>query len=193
MIGIYKITNPKKRIYIGKSIDVKNRWCLYKRFACKKQIRLYNSLKKYGYDKHKFEIIHPCLESELNELEQYYIQLYNTFNSEFGLNLRSGGEGGRHSEESKIKMSILRRNRPPMSEEQKQKISIAHIGMKTSEETKKKMSDSKIGKSWKSHSRFDLEKIRELYKQGVSQSKLAKMVNTDKGTISRIVNKVNYK
>ena len=46
--GIYKITNPNGKVYIGQSIDIDKRWNKYKVKNCKPQIRLYNSLNKYG-------------------------------------------------------------------------------------------------------------------------------------------------
>jgi len=57
MIGIYKITNPKGKIYIGQSINIKRRFNEYKRLNCSQQPKIYNSLLKYGSDNHKFEII----------------------------------------------------------------------------------------------------------------------------------------
>lgn len=48
MVGIYKITNPNGRIYIGQSTDIKFRWGIYRKLKCKDQPSLYNSLKKYG-------------------------------------------------------------------------------------------------------------------------------------------------
>ena len=95
MVGIYKITSPSKRVYIGRSIDIKKRWRSYKLLHCKKQRLLYNSFIKYGVDKHSFEIIHICESDKLNELERYYVDLYQCFNSRYGLNLREGG--GSHS------------------------------------------------------------------------------------------------
>jgi len=90
-VGIYKITNPKGAIYIGQSIDCNRRKTHYKNMCCKDQSRIYNSIKKYGWESHKFEVIHECLPSELNDLEIYYISLFQCFNSEYGLNLLSGG------------------------------------------------------------------------------------------------------
>ena len=50
MIGIYKITSPTNKIYIGQSTNIENRWNdYYKMIRCKRQTRLYNSLKKYGF------------------------------------------------------------------------------------------------------------------------------------------------
>lgn len=80
MIGIYKITSPTKKVYIGKSINIERRFKNYKRLACKTQPILYKSLKKYGAENHKFEIVCECIESELNNLERYYQDLYSVIN-----------------------------------------------------------------------------------------------------------------
>src|ERR1700734_1082935 len=72
--GIYKITNPKGRIYIGQSVNIMDRLKHYRSENCKGQIRLFNSISKYGWDEHDFEIICQCNESELNNLEIYYIE-----------------------------------------------------------------------------------------------------------------------
>ena len=48
MIGIYKITSPSNKIYIGQSINIERRFNSYKNLShCKQQIKLYNSLQKY--------------------------------------------------------------------------------------------------------------------------------------------------
>ena len=57
MIGIYKITSPSNKVYIGQSIDVENRLKRYKYFVSKKQTRLYYSILKYGYDNHTYEVL----------------------------------------------------------------------------------------------------------------------------------------
>lgn len=79
--GIYKITNPSKKIYIGQSIDIYKRWNDYKILRCKTQQRLYKSFNKYGIKKHNFEIIHVCNREELNKYEKYYVDLFQTFNN----------------------------------------------------------------------------------------------------------------
>jgi hypothetical protein len=48
MIGIYKITSPSKKVYIGQSVNIEKRKYFYEIGNCKKQIKLYNSIKKYG-------------------------------------------------------------------------------------------------------------------------------------------------
>ena len=77
MIGIYKITSPSNKVYIGQSIDVENRLKRYKYFVSKKQTRLYYSILKYGYDNHTYEVVEECKVEELNE--RAYERGYNTF------------------------------------------------------------------------------------------------------------------
>jgi group I intron endonuclease len=99
-IGIYKITNPKNKLYIGKSKDIETRFNSYKKIQhCKQQRKLYNSLKKYGPENHIFEIIEECSYSELNNREIFWIKKTNSIKK--GLNLTLGGDGGELCEESK--------------------------------------------------------------------------------------------
>jgi group I intron endonuclease len=126
MIGIYKITSPTNKIYIGQSINVENRIKTYKYIGNRKhQHKLNNSIKKYGLENHIFEIIEECSIEQLNEREIYWIQYYESVIK--GLNLTYGGEGGKQSEEVKIKKSK------------------SMTGKIFSDETKKKMSESKKG------------------------------------------------
>jgi group I intron endonuclease len=90
--GIYKITSPTGKIYIGQSKDINKRIEPYKNARCKNQTKLYNSIIKYGWNSHVLNVIHTCCESKLNELEYYYIKEYDSFNTEHGLNLTSGGD-----------------------------------------------------------------------------------------------------
>ena len=144
MIGIYKITNPKGRIYIGQSVDIEKRFKKYKLLHCELQYKIYRSLLKYGVDKHKFEIVQICNKEQLNELEKYYVDLFQTFNSNYGLNLRDGGAAkGRQSYETKQKMSISKRN---ISNETRLKMSKSGKGRFVSDETKHKISKGNTGK-----------------------------------------------
>lgn len=110
--GIYKITNPKGKIYIGQSVHIYRRICAYRNLKCENQTKLYASLCKYGWDKHKFDIIHICDPEQLNQIEAYYIALYNSFNGKFGLNLRNGGGSrGELSEETRRRIGDSKRGR----------------------------------------------------------------------------------
>lgn len=76
IIGIYKITSPSGKVYIGQAIHIYKRWSnYYKLCNCKQQVKLLNSLKKYGIKSHKFEILEKCKVEELNDREVYYKQL----------------------------------------------------------------------------------------------------------------------
>lgn len=98
-IGIYKITNPKGKIYIGKSKNIELRFnSYYKLQHCSQQRKLYNSFKKYGVKNHTFEIIKECVIGSLDLYEIQYIKHYDSI--EQGLNLTSGGDGGKRSKES---------------------------------------------------------------------------------------------
>lgn len=149
MIGIYSITNPKGKVYIGQSINIDKRFKYYKNLDCKLQTKIYNSLAKYGYENHIFEIIvsGDFNQELLNDLEIHYIRLYNSYNN--GLNLTAGGMGSRGrvvSESMKKKISEANKGRTSynkgkhLSEETKKKLSEKRKLYVTSEETKKKLS-----------------------------------------------------
>jgi group I intron endonuclease len=111
--GIYKITNPSGAIYIGKSKNIISRFKDYKHLKeNNKQTKIYNSLQKYGWIKHTFEIIEECSEDILNEREIYWIEYCDSYhhnNKIFGLNLTKGGEGGNgtvRTEQMKINHSL---------------------------------------------------------------------------------------
>ncbi len=98
MIGIYKFTNPKGKVYIGKSKHIEVRKEDYKSEKIYQQRKIYYSIKKYGLENHEFEIIEECSIDQLDEREIYWIKQYNSV--EEGLNLTYGGDGGRKSKES---------------------------------------------------------------------------------------------
>ena len=112
--GIYKITNPKGKVYIGQSKDIKKRWYTYKRILCKTQPKIYNSLKKYGVNNHTFEIIHTCSIEELDYFEKYFISEYKSYDIKNGLNCN-------FSLESKIESSKLEFNIKRIEKERKLK------------------------------------------------------------------------
>jgi group I intron endonuclease len=82
--GIYKITSPSGRVYIGQSINIKNRYRVHISSIDGVDTKLTRSFKKYGYESHLFEILSICNKSQLSELETHYIHKYNSL--EEGLN-----------------------------------------------------------------------------------------------------------
>ena len=88
---IYKFTNLKtNKIYIGKrekSVFDEHYYGSGKLWK--------SDLEKYGKENIKREIL--CFgfsREELNELEKYYIKLYNTQDEDVGYNIHKGGQGG---------------------------------------------------------------------------------------------------
>jgi group I intron endonuclease len=138
--GIYKITSPSEKIYIGQSIDIEKRWKGYKNFHCKGQCKLYNNLKKYGFENHIFEIIEECDLEQLNERETYWKQYYlDQFKGDWNMvlfcNLYDAG-GGPKSEETKKKMSESSLGKSK-SEAHKRNLSLAKKGKLTPEHREK--------------------------------------------------------
>ena len=129
---------------------------------------LQNSYNKYG-DVFEVEIIEYCDdESELDDLERYYIAYYDSMNPKKGYNKESGGNLNKHiSKESRKKMSDAKKGAEPwnkgrrgyktkpLSEEARSKLSRAHKGKVFSQETKKKMSEAQKGKTLSEETKKD--------------------------------------
>jgi group I intron endonuclease len=111
MVGIYKITNPKGKIYIGQSVNLKKRKRNYSLLSqTKGQPLIHHSILKYGWENHKFEIIEECSIEELNQKEIYWMSFFNCI--EEGLNLKEGGYNiGKHHPQTIIKMRNTKLNK----------------------------------------------------------------------------------
>ena len=134
MVGIYKITSPSGSVYIGQSWNITKRWKGYSRLKTTTQNKLYNSLVKYGFGSHKFEILHELPvdipQDVLDSYEIFYIDWFKKLNFKM-LNCREGGRGGKFTEERKL----LLKGRPTWNK-----------GKKLTEEHKRKCSESLKGK-----------------------------------------------
>jgi len=123
MVGIYKITNPENKSYIGLSKDIEKRFQSHKSLQFKGNNKLRESLTKHGKDSHLFEVLEeidistltkPQADSLLRKHERYWINTYKTFDD--GLNENRGGSGcGSHTPESKQKISESLKNKPKPS------------------------------------------------------------------------------
>lgn len=128
--GVYKITSPNNRIYVGSSSDIQSRFCFYKTGATKSQWLLKRSFDKYGIENHKFEIIEQCKEDEKFFKESYYGNLYKSLSDFGGLNLvlpKSDKIPYTYSNEIRNKMSEIAKKRVH-TEETKRKCSAARKG-----------------------------------------------------------------
>lgn len=85
MVGIYKITSPSGRVYIGQSKNIETRKNNYKSISkVKRQPLIERSILKYGWESHVFEVIEECLKEDLNNKERYWQDFYDVLNG--GLN-----------------------------------------------------------------------------------------------------------
>ena len=145
---IYKITNPiNGKCYIGQTISNPcHRWEKYKNLRCKKQIKLYNALCKYGSKNFLYEILDTAPDQiVLDYLEDFYIQCLDTRKN--GYNCREGGAHGKMAEETKLKLSKINKGKSGYkhSYEAKQKISNYQKGKPKSKEAVIKMISSLTG------------------------------------------------
>ena len=105
---IYKITNTvNNKIYIGKTTNtIEHRWNQHMRQAKREQnsnILLYKAINKYGYNSFTVDIIEECDNDILDEKEQLYIKLYNSFyKNGCGYNMTIGEDGGSVYDDEKI-------------------------------------------------------------------------------------------
>lgn len=179
-VGIYTITSPSNKVYVGQSINIESRKNNYTILRCKRQPRIYNSLKKYGFDAHKFEVV-LYLNDDTNQKiidywEQFFMDHYRNEGFEL-MNIREGGSKGKLSEETKQKLSEIskKQKRRPCSEETRRKIGAKHKGKIVSEESRKKSSESHKG------FKPSLETILKLKQRIHSLETRTKMSNSHKG------------
>jgi len=118
---IYLIKNKiNNKCYIGQALCFtgknNNKWGALGRW--KSHIRetlgekdncciLNGSIRKYGVDNFEVLVLIKCPIEELNEKEVYFINLYNSLVPN-GYNVKTGGDSGKDSDETKIKKSLAR-------------------------------------------------------------------------------------
>lgn len=153
LMGIYEIKNIlNNKIYIGSSINLKNR---FKRHKCELRTNkhtnghLQRAYNKYGKDNFSFSIIEMVTdESKLLEREQYWINKTKCYNENFGYNIAiyagSPQKGKTLSEDHKRKISEKEKGKI-VSRETKERLRQVNLGKKMGLETRKKQSIAKKG------------------------------------------------
>lgn len=133
------ITN---KVYIGSTKNYEERLSFYKRMMCKKQLKVYKSLNKYGLENHIFEKIWEGNINEMLSKECILGNFYDVLDRNKGLNLRLPKIDDVYqsfSEEAKQNMSIAAKNKKPASKETIEKMRATKIKQGISPENKAKM------------------------------------------------------
>lgn len=197
---IYKITNLLNgKVYVGQTIQKLNRRMnQHKHSGDDKGID--KAIQKYGWKNFKVEVIEEVPREMLNEREQFWIAHYDCMvpngynltsggNSDFTVSeetkekLRLANEGKTLSEETKAKISASTKNPPP---ERRKKMSDAHkgekngfYGKKHTEESKAKMSASKVGTHCGEDNHFYGRKHSEESKAKMSAAQKGKVISDE--------------
>lgn len=195
--GIYRLICNFKS-YVGSSKNIylrlKNHFAKLKSNNHRNK-HLQNAFNKYGEEFFTYEILCFCEIENLFEIENKFIKEFDSFNNGFNqsCNARSP-EGYKHSEESRLKISIAKKG-VKQKEEHVINRSKKLKGKKHSKETIEKLSASKIGdKNPMYGTKQDSEFIKKRMKNCLekprwntglskdSDERILKMANNRKGT-----------
>jgi group I intron endonuclease len=150
--------------------------------------RAYN---KYGADNFIFEILEECDEIYLASQENYWCNLLNVHNRNYGYNIQPTHPNNikKHSEETKLK---IRTNTKGIkkSEETKLKMSLGMRGKSKSEKHRKNLSKSKIGSKMSIITKNALKLANTGRKQ--SKEEIEKRANRNKKPIIQMDLKNNF-
>ena len=184
-MNIYKTTNLiNGKIYIGQNSNNDPKY-----FGSGLLITL--SIKKYGINNFKKEIIEECYnKDELNEKEKYWINYFNATNKNIGYNISDGGTGGKLVPiEGKKGKTYEEFYGIDKAKDIKEKLSKAQRGRKniyiniTSQEVGKKISESQKGKKISNDVKDKIRKtINDYYltEKGIEHRKTISKLNKNR-------------
>lgn len=155
--GIYQILHVASgKLYVGSAINIGYRWDQHLR-ALKRNghhnRKLQNAWNKYGADAFVFAVVEFVDNADdLLSREQYWIDQKEAVAKGYNLAPKAGSLlNFKHTEETKEKMSSAHIGLP-RSEEHRKNLSIANTGKKMSDEARQKMREAKLGKKRAPHS-----------------------------------------
>jgi len=182
---IYKIQNKiNNKVYIGQTTrTISRRWQEHCQNAKNGNSSvIYKAIRKYGKD--NFTVSMVCKANNLDELNQREINCIRLFKAiSNGYNSKTGGFGGKHSAETKLKISIANKLNP----------SRPWLGKSIPEETKLKISNTKklqkqaVGSKNPMYGKKHLKK--SIIKNAVSNGSREFIVSKNNGIIGTWINK----
>lgn len=172
-------------------------------------------MRKYGIENFYLEIIEECSLEELNEKEQYYIELYDSWVNGYNNGNSSNFLDGENNNSAKLtekdiynirfRQAQMKENRKEIYQDYKNKITWSNfsyickyctwVNILPEYNTPEIMQWHKkqIGNEPQKFSLEDLEKIINLRKQGNTYEKIAEIFRKNRRTIERIFTGVYYK
>ncbi len=209
---VYVIINKiNNKIYVGQTKTPNNRWSQHKSNARRgkgNNVHLYGAMIKYGFENFYMMTIeeHDNYE-DINDAEDFYIQLFQSKNKDIGYNIKSGGNNHPLPEEVKqniskaLKGKFLGEKSPcygiPRPQWVKDKSSATKLKnqRKVSPEVKQTMSLNRRGeKNAKAKlTEKNVLEIKELFLHGETNDQIAKIFDVKKAAISKIRSGRNWK
>lgn len=141
--GIYGLLcRPTGKWYIGQSRNIRERESYYRKLDCKRQPKIYNAIKKYGYENFDTFVIEKCdaVDWILDYREMFWIRHFDSLYRGYNCTIGGGGSSGRiMSISSKMKVSASRTGKYCGEKNH-------NFGKSLSADVKQKISDAKTGK-----------------------------------------------
>lgn len=144
---IYIHTCPNGKKYIGVTTHKPEyRWNNGKGY--KRNEHFYQAIQKYGWDNIDHKVFETVSESTMFFWEKILIHYYKSNDKRYGYNNSYGGEGGNigYKMTSEQRKKCGRKKGYKVSDETREKISNAKLGHITTEDTKRKISESSKGR-----------------------------------------------
>lgn len=192
---VYVIANNvNDKLYVGKTeAGFEKRWSRHQTAARSSSVRnrshFKNAMRKHGEDKFycaaQMQVSEECaqrlgvqMSDMLNDLETALIARLETSNADKGYNSTTGGDGARHTTESRAKISAANKGRKPspetvekiaaklrgkpLSPEHRAKVSAALKGHDTSPATRAKIGAAHKGKKYSQERCEEMARIAQL-------------------------------
>ena len=145
--GIYVIRCSREaKVYVGSAMNLRLRWSLHlvDLRACKHHShKLQRAFRRFGEAAFTFEVHELCPKTELIQREQLLLDTLGAVDNGYNVCRTAGNRlGMKHTDTTRKLLSEKAKQRPPISEETRKKLSAAQKGKPKSEATKQNMREA---------------------------------------------------